>query len=283
MRALWRLTKWLLGLLILFVVGYTLAMSGYHTPADATIAKLAPDPAPRTIFVAGATGGTGVEIVRELRARGDKVVAMVRASSNTAAIDALGVEKVVADALDAEQVRAALGAQPVDAVISLLGTSSSDLPERTNPIAGMIKGPPPMDPNKRPDFVGNRNVIDAARANNIERFVLVTVIGAGDSAEAIPLAARKGHSAVVPLKAQAEDHLRASGLQYTIIRPGGLGKQPVGETAVLSDDPLAFSFLSRADLARLTVDATHDAATIGKTYTAYDSDRRMLWKLFTAN
>ena len=51
---------------------------------------------------------------------------------------------------------------------------------------------------------------------------------------------------------------------------------------MLTKDPLAFSFLSRADLARLTADVAHDAATVGKTYTAYDPDRRMLWKLFTA-
>ncbi|MBK6597674.1 MAG: SDR family oxidoreductase [Proteobacteria bacterium] len=282
MRVLWRLTKWLVALLVIFVVGYTLAMSGYHSPPTASIAALTPDATPRTVFVAGATGKTGVELVRVLRERGDRVVAMVRATSNTAAIDAFGIEKVVADALDADEVKAAVGAQPVDLVISLLGTSSSDLPERTNPIMGMIEGPPSMDPNTRPDFIGNRNVIDAARANGIARFVLVTVIGAGDSAEAIPLAARKGHSAVVPLKSQAEEHLRSSGLQYTIIRPGGLGKQAARTTAVLTKDPLAFSFLSRADLARLTADVAHDAATVGKTYTAYDPDRRMLWKLFTA-
>jgi nucleoside-diphosphate-sugar epimerase len=138
-----------------------------------------------------------------------------------------------------------------------------------------------MDPNKRPDFIGNRNLIDAARTQGIARFVLVTVIGAGDSAAAVPPGARRGHSTVIPLKTQAEDYLRASGLQFTIVRPGGLGLQPADTTAVLVEDPKAFSFLARSDLGRLTADALGDPASIGKTYTAYDPERRMLWKLFT--
>ncbi|MCB1623160.1 MAG: SDR family oxidoreductase [Pseudomonadales bacterium] len=282
MGILWSLARWLFGLLALFFVGYILAMSGYHSPPAASIARLAPDATPRTVMVIGATGALGRELVSVLRERGDNVVAMARASSDTAVIDGLGADKVVADALDAEQVMTAVGARPVDAIISALGTSATDLPERMNPIKAMIKGPPRMDPDKRPDFIGNRNVIEAARKHKIARFILVSVVGAGDSAEATPLAARKAHSAVVPLKTMAEDHLRGSGLQYTIIRPGGLGKQPATANAVLVEDPLAFSFISRSDLARLTVAALHDSTTVGKTYTAYDSDRRMLWQLFTA-
>ena len=284
MKILGKILKWGGFALVVLIIGYVLSMSSiFHTPPVTSIVRLAPGPgASKAVLVAGATSSSGVELVKVLRERGYEVFAMVRASSNTAQIDSLGLGKVMADAMQPDEVTAALASRHFDAVISLLGTSSRDLPARTNPIMGLLAGPTPMDPNKRPDFIGNRNVIDAAKAAGVSRFVLVTVIGAGNSGEAVPPGARRGHSTVIPLKTQAEDHLRASGLEWTIIRPGGLGKQPPDTTAVLVDDPEAFSFMSRSDLGRLTADALGDASTIGKTYTAYDPERRMLWKLFTA-
>ncbi len=125
-------------------------------------------------------------------------------------------------------------------------------------------------------------MIDAARAAGVKRFVLVTVIGAGDSADAVPLPARRGHNDVIPLKNQAEDYLRASGLDYTIIRPGGLGPRNLAETgtAKLTEDAKSFSYMGRTDLAKLTVAALGDPTTIDKTFTSFDSSRLHLWNLF---
>jgi len=85
---------------------------------------------------------------------------------------------------------------------------------------------------------------------------------------------------VMELKTRAEDHLRASGIAYTIIRPGGLGNVKETGTAVLAEDPQAFSYISRADLATLTVAALGDARTEFKTYSAYDPSRKVIWKMF---
>ena len=275
--------KWGAVALVLLLVGAILSMSAtfYSAPPE-LIAKVAPVPAEgKTVFVAGATSASGIELVRALKARGWRIVAMVRASSNTAPLDALGVEKVVADAMNAEETAAVLAAGKFDAIVSMVGTSARDLPKKRNSIDARIRGPAKMDPNRRPDFIGNRNLIDAAKAAGVKRFVFVTVIGAGDSDGAVPWGARRGHEDVIALKTRAEDHLRASGLEWTIIRPGGLGRQPTGSTAVLVEDPQAFSFLARSDLGRLTADALGDESTIGKAYTAFDPQRRMIWKLFT--
>ncbi|NBW89795.1 MAG: hypothetical protein EBR51_07775, partial [Gammaproteobacteria bacterium] len=67
----------------------------------------------------------------------------------------------------------------------------------------------------------------------------------------------------------------------TIIRPGGLGDVKPTGTAVLADDPKAFSFIARGDLAELVVQALGDPAASGKTYNAYDPSRRTMWKMFT--
>jgi uncharacterized protein YbjT (DUF2867 family) len=262
--------------------GYVILMSGmFHSPES--FHQLAEyEPAGGKVLVVGGTRGTGLEVVKELKSLGESVVVTVRPTSNTEALDELGVETVIMDALVETQVQAAVSQGDFVAIVSTLGTSASDLPTRQNALQGLIKGQTKMDPNKRPDFVGNRALIDAARAAGVKRFVLVTVIGAGDSADAVPLPARRGHNDVIPLKNQAEDYLRASGLDYTIIRPGGLGPRNLAETgtAKLTEDSKSFSYMGRTDLAKLTVAALGDPTTIDKTFTSFDSSRLHLWNLF---
>lgn len=247
--------------LVLLVVAYVFWLSGSsHEPAKVREATSYVSPG-GSILVFGGNRATGLDIVRKLRERGEAVTVAVRPTSDTRELQALGVTTVIADALDAEQVRAAFAATPYAAVISTLGTSRGDQA-------------------KRPDFIGNRHVIDAAREAGVRRFVFITVIGAGESAGTEPLPARRFLAEVIRLKTQAEDHLKASGLEYTIIRPGGLGDVSATGTAVLAEDPKAFSYIARSDLAELAVQALGDPSTIGKTYSAYDPSRRVLWDLY---
>lgn len=264
LKWLGRLLKWAgyaVLALVLLVVAYVFWLSGSsHEPNNVRAATAYVSPG-GPILVFGGNRATGLDIVRKLRERGESVTVAVRASSDTRELQALGVATVIADALDAEQVRAAFAATPYAAVISTLGTSRGEQA-------------------KRPDYVGNRNVIDAAREAGVKRFVFITVIGAGDSAGTEPLPARRFLAEVIRLKTQAEDHLKASGLGYTIIRPGGLGDVDPTGTAVLAEDPQAFSYIARSDLAELAVQALGDPATIGKTYSAYDPSRKVLWDMY---
>jgi uncharacterized protein YbjT (DUF2867 family) len=281
--------KWfkriLTALCVLFIVGALgvgVSMSGaFHTPtAMHELADFQALPGP--VLVVGATQNTGLEVVRELRRRGQLVVASVRATSNTAAIDALGVEKVVFDAMDERQVREAIVPGRYSAVVSTIGTAARDLPERRGFMRMLIEGRAKVDPAIRPDYVGNRNIMEAAKIAGVRRFVFVTVIGTGDSRDAVPSLARRGLGDIIPLKDQAEAHLRGSGLDYTIIRPGGLGRSDLAATgtARLAEDPASFSYISRADLAALVVGALGDPTTIGHTYTAWDRSRRNVWNVF---
>ncbi|MEZ5500856.1 MAG: SDR family oxidoreductase [Steroidobacteraceae bacterium] len=216
----------------------------------------------KNIVLFGGTRGTGLEIAKRLRADGHRVTVAVRASSETDELEKLGVRTVVADALERRTIDLALSGQHFDAAISTVGTSRGD---KAN----------------RPDYLGNRNIIDAVAAAGIKRMVLITVIGAGDSAGSEPTLARYFLKEVIELKTKAEDHLRTTSLDYTIIRPGGLGNGPAGRSAVLIEDPQAFSYITRADLARLTVAALFDPATYRKTLTAYDAERQHIWSIWT--
>ncbi len=207
------------------------------------------------VMVFGASGPLGQEITKVLISRGDKVTAFVRPTSDRSQLEPLGVEFVVGDALDAESVLAGLKHGEYDAVISVLGGFGEVMP----------------------DYIGNVNVFDAAKAEGISRVIMISTIGAGNSYESAPLISRLALSKILPLKTQAEEHLRASGLDYTIIRPGGLPPGTGTGGGILSEDVATMGFINRQDLAPLVVGVLDDDRTIGKTLAAIDPARTAPW------
>jgi len=271
---------YLLIALIVISSTYLILMSGiYHTPTTFLSSSNYVSPSNK-ILIVGGTRGVGLEIVRKLQDRGEDVTAMVRSTSNVEKLNQLGVKQVTADALIKEQVQAIFSQNSYGTVISTLGTSAKDLPARQNFIQSMINGEVKMDPNKRPDFIGNRNIIDSAKASGANRFILITVIGTGQSYDALPPLARRGHKEVIAQKEKAENHLRASGLAFTIIRPGGFSNGQSSGKAKLTEDHLAFSYIARVDVANLAIETLGNNESIGKTFTAYDSDMLHLYRIF---
>jgi uncharacterized protein YbjT (DUF2867 family) len=82
-------------------------------------------------------------------------------------------------------------------------------------------------------------------------------------------------------KTRAEEHLRSSGLDYTIIRPGGLLGNEAENRAYLTPDTQSMSWIRRADLARLVVQALDDPRAAGHVYHAHDPDRTRFWSIPT--
>lgn len=208
------------------------------------------------VLVFGATGKLGYETARLLTRRGDKVTAFVRPSSDRSQLDGLGVDYAVGDAMNVDSVRAAFAASEFDAVITSIG--------------GMRANPPP-------DYQGNANIFDAAADAGVKRVIFISTVGAGDSYDAAPLPSRLALAKVIPLKTQAEDHLIASGLDYTIIRPGGLPYGAGTGGGILSEDRATMGFINRPDLARLIVGVLDDSRTIGKTFAAIDPVLKSPW------
>jgi len=137
--------------------------------------------------------------------------------------------------------------------------------------ARQVTGPPV-------DFIANKHVVDGALKAGVRRVVLVTSIGVGDSETASPWLSRQVLSATLPLKEQAEEYLRASGLDYTIVRPGGLRSELATGNGILTEDRSAFGFIFRRDLARLLVGCLDDPGTISRTFAAIDARRRWPWQ-----
>jgi uncharacterized protein YbjT (DUF2867 family) len=212
------------------------------------------------VLVFGGTHGAGLEAVKELVKRGEKVTVMARASSNTAALKALGVNIVAGDALTNDDVVKAFSAAPYRIVVSALGGK---------------------DDNFRVDVDGNRLVAAAANSAKIPRMVLVSAIGAGDSAQARPWYLQPFMKEFIAAKTKAEDNLQKSGVVFTIVRFGRLVDKPSsGEVATLSDDHTTFSAIARVDAGRLIADCVKNESSAGKVLTAFDATRASILGIF---
>ena len=247
-----------LGLLLVLIV--SVLISGIEP--DRTRALLNPasvTPGTGSVLVIGGTRATGLEVVRLLRARGEDVVVLARPTSDASAAEAVGARIVRGDAMNPQDLITALGSGQFRAIVSTLGGTSIDGP--------------------RPDFEGNRNAVDAARLAGVKRYVLVTMIGAGESLKAAPALSRYVLRRITPEKTKAEDYLKTSGLDYTIIRPGGLLNKPAQGKAYLTEDTRAMSWIRRSDLGILVVEALDDPRAIGKVYHAFDPERTRFWAI----
>jgi uncharacterized protein YbjT (DUF2867 family) len=260
MRTLLKILGILAGLIVLLVaalVAFVFLTLKPNLPAGEFALQPVPAAGGRNVIVFGATGKLGIEIVRDLREHGDQVTAFVRPSSDRSPLEPLGVNFAVGDVLDPASLQAAFRAGNFDAAIATLaGLSVRDL-----------------------DRKGNINVADAAAAAGVQRVILISTVGAGDSRDAAPLISRLALSKVLPQKTAAEEHVRASGLAYTIIRPGGL---PPGMVAtgrgIVSEDPATMGFIKRPDLARLVLGVLYDDRTVGKTLAAVDPGLQRPWE-----
>jgi uncharacterized protein YbjT (DUF2867 family) len=203
------------------------------------------------VLVFGGTRGIGLEVVRQLREKGEAVTVMVRETSDLSALNAIDeVSTTVGDAMDMEAVTRAFATGEFDTAITTLGGT---------PDAGFMV-----------DSVGNINAIDGAQAAGADRFILMTSIGAGDSRAAAPDAMLKALGMVIAEKEKAERHLIDSGLTWTIIRPGVLNDKPKNDRGRLIQDTSAVGIISRAEIARLIVEAIDSEPTYGGIYSAIE-------------
>jgi len=200
-------------------------------------------------LVFGGSRATGLEAVKALVAKKDKVSVVVRASSDTTELKKLGVTLVTGDVLQPADVQKAFASAKFTAVVSALGGK---------------RGEP------SPDFDGVKNIADAAKAAGVKRMVIVTAIGVGDSNAMMPEALKKILQPTMIEKGKGEDYLVASGLDYTIIRPGGLKNGPATGKASLTDDHTAHSDINREDLGKLVADSVADKKTFRKIMHAVD-------------
>jgi uncharacterized protein YbjT (DUF2867 family) len=143
------------------------------------------------ILVAGATGALGGSVARSLLADGRPVRALVRPGSDHATLIDAGAHIAAGDLKDPPSLaRACAGVTTVVTTANSAGRSGADTTDTV-------------------DRHGNRALIDAAAAAGVSHFVFVSALGAAVDSPVDFLRA----------KGEAEAHLRASGMRYTIVQP----------------------------------------------------------------
>jgi nucleoside-diphosphate-sugar epimerase len=119
------------------------------------------------VFLAGATGVIGRPLVRQLLADGHEVVGMTRTPGKAEALRAVGVEPVVADALDAAAVKRAVTEAQPQAVLHQL----TAIPQRLDP-RKILRD---FELTDRLRTEGTHNLVEAARAAGAQRFVAQSI------------------------------------------------------------------------------------------------------------
>jgi len=193
-------------------------------------------------LVAGATGETGRRIVQELINANIPVRAMVRNLERGEQVLPSEVELVVADVLKPDSLRSAIADCTV--VISATGARPSFNPTLPYQV----------------DLKGTKNLIDVAKAHNIEQFVMVSSLCVSRFFHPLNL-----FWLILYWKKQAEKYLQNSGLTYTIVRPGGLRNEDTSSAIVSSSaDTLFEGSIPRNQVAQVCVAALQQSQAKNK-------------------
>jgi uncharacterized protein YbjT (DUF2867 family) len=214
-------------------------------------------------FVAGATGETGRRIVKQLVDRGIEVRAFVRDEVKAREILPEGIEIVTGNVLQAQTLKDALKGCTV--VFCATGAK------------------PSLDPTQPylVDFEGTKNLVNAAKAEGIEQFVLVTSLCVSKLLHPLNL-----FWGILVWKKWAEEYLQRSGLTYTIVRPGGLKNDDNDDRIVMKGvDSLFEGSIPRQKVAQVCVESCFDGKAKNKILeivASADAEEKSMADLFAA-
>lgn len=158
-----------------------------------------------TVAIAGGHGKIGLLLARRLAGRGERVLALIRNPDHADDVRAHGGEPVVCDlerAMVAE-VAAALTGSDVALFAAGAGPGSGAERKLTMDRDGAIK------------------LLEGARQAGVGRYLIISSVGAEN-----PPAGDEVFSVYLRAKAEADAAVRASDLNWTIIRPGALTDDP---------------------------------------------------------
>jgi len=214
-------------------------------------------------FVAGATGQTGRRIVKQLLDRGIEVRAFVRDEVKAREILPEGVDLVTGDVLQVQTLKDALKGCTV--VFCATGAK------------------PSIDPTQPylVDFEGTKNLVNAAKAEGVEQFVLVTSLCVSKLLHPLNL-----FWGILVWKKWAEEYLQRSGLTYTIVRPGGLKNDDNDDRIVMKGmDSLFDGSIPREKVAQVCIESCLDVKAKNKILeivASKDADEKSMTDLFAA-
>ena len=205
----------------------------------------------RPVTIIGGHGKVALLLAPILRDAGHPVVSLIRDADQAPDVAAAGAEPLVVSVEDATQQDVTAALSGADAVVWAAGAGGGDA-ARTKAV----------------DRDAAIRTMDAAVQAGVSRYVMVSYLGASLEHE-VPK--EDDFYAYAQSKAEADEHLRSTSLDYTILGPGRLTlEEPTGKIDVTTDPKAPDT--SRANVARVIAAVLADDSTIGKAIPFTDGD-----------
>jgi uncharacterized protein YbjT (DUF2867 family) len=198
------------------------------------------------VLIVGATGTLGRQVARHALDRGYRVRCLVRNQTKAAFLKEWGAELVKGNLCDRDTLAPAL--EGIDAVIDAAATRATDSLNI-----------------KQVDWEGKVNLIQAAAAAGIKRYVFFSILNA-EKYTNVPL---------MEIKRCTELFLAESGLDYTILRPCGFMQGLISQYAIpilddqavwIAGDSTAIAYMNTQDIAKFAVRALEVPETAKRTF-----------------
>ena len=212
-----------------------------------------PETDPTTLVVFGADSDTGYRLAQLARRDGRVVLGVIERERDRGMVERIGAEVILADPARREDV---------DAIFA--GRDATRLE-----VVCFIGGTPQLNSQ------GNINVIDAAHAAGVRRFVLTTSIGCGDSAIVLDPFVKAFAGKSIRAKDWAEKQLRATSMAWTIVRSGGMTMRPGKGGPILVESPSVVGYINRTDLGDVVYQALTSPRAVGRVFAAVDRGKAM--------
>jgi nucleoside-diphosphate-sugar epimerase len=190
------------------------------------------------VLVAGGHGQIGMRLLRLLARGGHRGRGLIRNPAHAPELEALGADPVLCD-LERDDPRQHMGA--AEAIVFAAGAGPGSGPERKRTV----------------DLGGAVKLIEAAAELGVARYVMVSAMGTEDVEHA-----SEAMRPYLQAKREADDALRASGLDWTIVRPGRLTDAPGTGTVDAARALGRHGEITRDDTALTLLESLQQPATI---------------------
>jgi uncharacterized protein YbjT (DUF2867 family) len=200
------------------------------------------------VLVAGGHGQVALHLLRLLAERGHHARGLIRNAGHAPDLERIGAVPVLCD-LETDDAVPHVGA--AEAIVFAAGAGPGSGPERKRTV----------------DYGGAVKLIEAAEELGVRRYLMVSSMGAGDPASA-PEAMRPYQQA----KHDADEALAASGLDWTIVRPGGLTDVPGSGRVAIAERLGRAGSVPREDVALVLLECLTTPATVGRTFELLEGD-----------
>lgn len=211
----------------------------------------------KKVFVVGAHGHVGKQMVEKLGKQGYVTLAGVRNENQFDEYkDMENVEPTLFDLTSSpEDMTTAFKQSDAEAIVFSAGSGGATGDDMTLSI----------------DLDGAIKTMIAAKNSGIQRYVMVSAFGADDRS----LWPNSGLPGYYVAKHYADEYLKNSGLDYTILRPTALTNEPETRKITLGDKYVSGMNIPRADVANSVVEILGDNNTVNNIYEITSGDKNI--------